>query len=76
MAFESYYKEKEEKLNEAIILFKEQYPETKNNHYPVDLLLIFQKYIEVYGHGYCMDMVGERRKISKLLYELLYELKS
>ena len=76
MSFESYYKGIKQELNQATIVFKENYPETKNNHYPQDLTNVFEKYIEVYGHAYCMDVGSERKKISKLLYKLLNELKT
>jgi hypothetical protein len=75
MAFESYYKKISEELSEAIITFKEEHPKTKNNNYPRELIKVFEKCIEVYGHAYCMDVSSERRKISKLLYNALNELK-
>lgn len=74
MALESYFKNISEELASNIITFKEKYPETKNNYYPAELTKLFEKYIEVYGHAYCMDVSGERRKIAKLLYKLLNEL--
>lgn len=74
MSFEFYYKKISEELNEATIAFKEKYPEAKNNYYPQELIKVFEKYIEVYGHAYCMDVGSERKKISKLLYRLLNEL--
>lgn len=74
MAFEFYYKKISEKLSEDTIAFKKRYPETKNNYYPQDIIKVFEKYIEVYGHAYCMDVGSERKKISKLLYRLLNEL--
>ena len=76
MSFESYYKRITQELNKATIVFKEKNPETKDNHYPQDLTKVFEKYIEVYGHAYCMDVGSERKKISKLLYKLLNELKT
>lgn len=75
MSFESYYKKISEELSASIIVFKEKYPETKNNYYSQELTKVFEKYIEVYGHAYCMDVDSERKKISKLLYKLLNELK-
>ena len=75
MSFESYYKKISEALSKATVTFKEKYPETKNNYYPKDLTKVFEKYIEVYGHAYCMDVESERKKISKLLYKLLNDLK-
>lgn len=75
MSFEAYYKKISEKLDKASITFKEKHPKTKNNHYPQELIKVFEKYIEVYGHAYCMDVASERKKISKLLYKLLNELK-
>lgn len=75
MAFESYYKKISEELSKTTIAFKEKYPETKNNNYPQELTKIFEKCIEVYEHACCMDVGSERRKISKLLYKALNELK-
>lgn len=75
MSFESYYKKISEGLSKSTIAFKGKHPETKNNHYPEELIKLFEKYIEVYGDGYCMDVASEREKISKLLYRLLNELK-
>jgi hypothetical protein len=75
MSFDAYCKTISEDLSEAIITFKEKYPDTKNNNYPQELIKVFEKYIEVYGDGYCMDVSSERRKISKLLYKVLNELK-
>ena len=75
MSFKSYYKTITEELNKAIISFPEKCPEIKNNYYPKELTKLFEKYIEVYGHEYCMDIGSERKKISKLLYRLLNELK-
>lgn len=75
MSFESYYKKISKDLDKAVIAFKEKYPEAKNNYYPQELIKIFEKYIEVYGHAYCMDVASERKKISKLLHKLLNELK-
>ena len=75
MAFEAYYKKISEELSEAVITFKQKYPETKNNKYPQELTKLFEKYIEVHEHACCMDVAIERRKISKLLYKALNELK-
>lgn len=76
MSFESYYKVISEDLGKTVIAFKEKYPEAKNNYYPKELTKIFEKYIEVYGHAHCMDVKSERRKIAKMLYVLLCELKN
>jgi hypothetical protein len=76
MAFEFYYRKISEELSRAIIAFKRKYPETKNNYYPQELTNIFEKYIEVHGNAYCMDVGSERKKISKLLYRMLNELKN
>lgn len=75
MSFESYYKIISEDLGKAAIAFKEKYPEAKNNYYPKELINVFEKYIEVFGHAYCMDVASERKKLSKLLYRALNELK-
>lgn len=74
MSFEFYYKKISEELSKSTIAFKKKHPETKNNYYPQELIKVFEKYIEVYGHAYCMDVASERKKISKLLYRLLNEL--
>lgn len=75
MSFEAYFKKISDDLNRNIIKFKGKYPETKNNHYPEELTKIFEKYIELYGHAYCMDVRSERRKLSKLLFRALNEIK-
>ncbi|MBI4826925.1 MAG: hypothetical protein HY807_10990 [Nitrospirae bacterium] len=75
MLFKPYFKEISEELNNDIIMFKEKYSETKNNCYPEELTKLFEKYIEVYGHAYCMDVGSERKKLSKLLYRALNEIK-
>lgn len=74
MSYE-YFIKLTEKLNKDIIGFKEKYPEMKTNRYPEELSKMFEKYIEVYGHAYCMDVGSERKKISKLLYSFLDDLR-
>lgn len=74
MSFESYHKKISKQLNKAIIIFKDKYPEMKNNTYPKELTAMFEKYIEVYEHACCMDVRRERKKISKLMYDALNEL--
>lgn len=76
MSFEAYFKKISDDLNRYIIKFKGKYPETKNNQYPEELIKIFEKYIELYGHAYCMDVRSERRKLSKLLFRALNEIKN
>lgn len=75
MSSESYYKHMVEELGKDILGFKEKYPEMKTNRYPQELAKMFEKYIEVYGHAYCMDVGSERKKISKLLYRFLDDLR-
>ncbi|MCX5717469.1 MAG: hypothetical protein NTW44_03995 [Nitrospirae bacterium] len=75
MSFKPYFKKISEELISNIIMFKKKYPETKNNCYPEELTKVFEKYIEVYGHAYCMDVGSERKKLSKLLYRALNEMK-
>lgn len=74
MSFESYFEKISEESKEAIANYKAKYPEATNNVYPRELMMVIQKYVKVHGHSYCMDVVGERRKISKLLYRLLTDL--
>jgi len=74
MVSESYFKKISEELNINIIEFKRKYPQAKKYFYPEELTKIFEKYIEVHGHSYCMDVDGERKKISKLIFKLLNEL--
>lgn len=71
----SYFENECEKLQKHITLFKKKYPEIMNNDYPDCLPRIFEKYIEVYAHAYCMDNKSERRKMAKMLFSLLGELK-
>lgn len=75
MSSESYYKQMIEELDKDILGFKKKYPEMKTNIYPQELTKMFEKYIEVYGHAYCMDVGSERKKISKLLYRFLDDLR-
>lgn len=75
MAFEFYYKKTSEELSKATTAFKEKYPETKNNSYPEELTKVFEKYIEVYEHALCMDVRSERKRISRLIFKALNELK-
>ncbi len=63
------------KLEKDTAIFKSKHPELANNNYPEKLADIFERYIEVYGHAYCMDIKKERRKTAKILYELLCQLK-
>lgn len=64
------------KLKRYIVVFKKKYPELANNAYPEQLIVIFERYIEIYGHAYCMDLKKERKKTAKILYNLLCELKT
>ena len=65
-----------QKLKKQISVFKEKHPEISNNDYPTPLLLLFERYIEVYGNAYCMDVKSERRKLARLLHGFLCELKN
>ena len=65
-----------QKLKKQIFVFKEKYPEISRNNYPTKLSFLFERYIEVYGHAYCMDVKSERRKLSRLLHRFLCELKN
>lgn len=58
-----------------ILRFKEKHPEMKSNRYPQELAKMFENYIELYGHAYCMDLGSERKKISRLLYKFLTDLR-
>lgn len=57
-----YFKKLSEKLNKDILRFKEKHPEMKSNRYPQELAKMFENYIELYGHAYCMDLGSERKK--------------
>jgi len=61
-------------LEKQISMFKEKYSEMSHNNYPDKLASLFERYIEVYGHAFCMDVKSERRKTARLLYGLLCEL--
>lgn len=74
MELKPYFKKLSEELGSNIIAFENKYPEIKDNYYPKELINLFEKYIEVYGHAYCMDVTSERRKLSKLLYKMLNDL--
>ncbi len=73
--YESYYEYEKALLKRRIILFKKRNPQIAENNYPEKLIALFEKYIEIYGHAYCMDVKSERGKTSKLIYALLCELK-
>ena len=69
-----YFARLEKNLNRAMVVFKKKHSEVCSNCYPQEMAKIFERYIEVYGNSYCMDVPCERRKIAKLLYDLLTEL--
>lgn len=64
------------RLKRRVNIFKRKYPDMAQNYYPDKVVSLFERYIEVYGHAYCMDVKSERRKIAKMLYGLLCELKT
>lgn len=70
-----YFDKERKKLEKYVLLLKEQNPEIKQNVYPEKLMLIIEKCLEVYAHAYCMDVKTERKKTSKVIYNLLCELK-
>jgi len=72
---ESYFDNELAKLKRYTSIFKQKHPEVVNNAYPEKLAVIFERYIEVYGHAYCMDLKKERKKTARILYDLLCELK-
>jgi hypothetical protein len=61
---------------DGIIDFKKRHPKLKKNDYPDELLVLFENYIFIYGHGWCMDVKSERRKMAKLWFRLLNQLKA
>lgn len=63
------------RLKRRVAIFKKKYPEMSQNYYPDKVSSLFERYIEVYGHAYCMDVKSERRKIAKMMYTFLCELK-
>lgn len=63
------------RLEKKIVKFKIENKDMSKNIYPIKLIPLIEKYIEVYGHAYCMDVKKERKKISKMIYFLLNELK-
>lgn len=71
----SYFDNECIKLKKYTAIFKKKHPELANNNYPEKLADIFERYIEVYGHAYCMDLKKERKKTAKMLYDLLCQLK-
>lgn len=71
----SYFDNERAKLTRYISLFKKKHPKIAENVYPEKLAVIFERYIEVYGHAFCMDIKKERKKTARMLYDLLCELK-
>ena len=74
--FDAYFDNKCNKLKSYMAKFKKKYPELASNAYPEQLAIIFERYIEIHGHAYCMDLKKERKKTAKILYNLLCELKT
>lgn len=70
----SYWEKEKENLAKYVKTFKKKNPEILKNVYPEKLIVIFERYLEVYGHAYCMDLKSERKKTAKLLYKALMEL--
>lgn len=70
----SYWEKEKENLAKYVKTFKKKNPEILKNVYPEKLIGIFERYLEVYGHAYCMDLKSERKKTAKLLYKALMEL--
>lgn len=70
----SYFEHLKLRLLRGKSKFRKKHPEIVQNYYPDDLIKIIERHVEVYGHAYCMDVPKERRKISKLVYELLNDL--
>lgn len=71
----SYFDNEHVKLTRYTSMFKRKHPEIAENIYPENLAVIFERYIEVYGHAYCMDVKEERKKTARILYGLLCEFK-
>jgi hypothetical protein len=72
---ESYFDNERAKLKKYTSMFKKKHPEVAEITYPEKLTVIFERYIEVYGHAYCMDVKKERKKTARILYDLLCELR-
>ncbi|MEG8946981.1 hypothetical protein [Rosettibacter firmus] len=64
--FITYFAKKQDKLKKYVSLFKETHPEIKQNIYPEKLIILFEKYLEVYAHAYCMDVKKERKKTARI----------
>jgi len=69
-----YFDKLERNLRKNKSTFRNKHLEIRGNCYPKELARIVEKHIHVYGHACCMDVPSERRKISKLLINLLNEL--
>lgn len=70
----SYWEKEKENLAKYVKTFKKKNSEILKNVYPEKLVVLFERYLEVYGHAYCMDLKRERKKTAKLLYKALMEL--
>ena len=71
---DSYFTHECEQLEKYTDLFKKKYPELRDNKYPPNIANIFERYLSVYGHAYCMDIKSERKKTAKILCDLLFKL--
>lgn len=69
-----YWEKEKENLAKYVNAFKKKNAEILKNVYPEKLVVLFERYLEVYGHAYCMDLKSERKKTAKLLYKALIEL--
>ena len=74
--FKTYFDYECARLKKQLAIFKKKHQGMSQNYYPDKMSSLFEKYIEVYGHAYCMDVKSERRKLVKMFYALLCELKN
>jgi len=47
----------------------------KKNYFPKELIDVIESCIEVHGNAWCMDVSLERKKMAKLIFRLLNDLK-
>ncbi len=48
----------------------------KMNYFSKDIIGVIESYIELKGHAWCMDVSSERKKMAKLIFNLLEDIKS
>ena len=73
--FEQYWKKLKLEFKRNKVNFLQKYPSVQKNNYPEGLKRITELGIELKGHAWCMDVKSERKKMAKLVFNLLSGIK-